>query len=89
MGNSLAPRSEGKTGSNGRGRSVVRANRRTEHSSPLMAVRRPGGAEASTRAELGRRGLGRDRSQDRPLDPDDEEQDSDSHALVTRGVGGP
>lgn len=81
MGNALAERVEGQAGSDGRSRSLVRADRRSEHGASSMAVCEPGGEEGEEGDELGRRGVGRYGAQDGAANPDDEEPGAGSDAV--------
>lgn len=54
---------------------------RFKHCASSLAICRSGGTKNQKRAELGCRGMGRHRSQDRAADSDDEEQDINSYAL--------
>jgi len=83
MGNSLAKRAEGSSGSYGGCWSLVRADWRAEHCSPSMAICRPGGKKGQKREELGRRGVGGYSTQDCATDSEHAVANFDSDAMVT------
>lgn len=87
MGDTLETRPQSPKRSDGRGWCMVRSDRRLEHRASPLAICRSRRAKSTERDELGCGRMGRDGSQDGSIDSKDEEQDPDSNAMESRGIG--
>lgn len=87
MGNTLETRAQGEERSHGRGRCVVRSNRRFEHCASSLAICRSRGTEGKARDELGSGGMGGDGTQDGAADPKDDKSDIDTNAVELCSIG--
>ena len=65
---------------------MVRPDRRSQHCTPPLAIRRLGGKTPESRAELESARLGRHCSQDSPVDSNHEQQDSGPYAMESCGI---
>lgn len=87
MGDTLETGPQSPERSDGRGWCMVRPDWGFEHRASPLAICRSRREKSAKRDELGCRRMGGDGSQDGSFDSKDEEQDLDSNAMESSGIG--